>query len=41
MFIHLCIIYGCFCAITAELNSYNKDQIALFKARDIWLFIEK
>lgn len=41
MFTHLCIIYGCFCATTAELNSYNKDQIALFKAKNIWLFTEK
>ena len=41
MFIHLCIIYGCFCATTAELNSYNKGQIALFKAKNIWLFTEK
>lgn len=33
MFIHLCIIYGCFCATTAELNSYNKDQIALSRSQ--------
>ena len=28
MSIHLCIVYGCFPAITAELSSYDGDCLA-------------
>lgn len=42
MSIHLHIVYGCFCAITAELNSYNRllwpENPNIFT---IWPFTEK
>ena len=31
----LCIIYGCFCAAMAELNSYDRDHV-VHKAPNIY-----
>ena len=33
--IHLCIVYNCFCAMTAELSYYNTEPTA-HKASDVY-----